>query len=236
MANNMNPSIVAFARGDVNGDRVPDNIYLTGVKNPNSPFVQNITLVIQDGRTGSFMTMPLEGIDGYSPMLELKDFTGNGLADILISSATGGSGAIMNYYIYSFANNILTLLFDFNKYNEDYVYTVTYLDNYKVEVTSQNNQEKYIIDISSKGEEYLSEIYDEDGKLINPISGFVDPLSGLYPIDFDSDQIYELLAYQKISGRYHADSLGYFLNTLEWQDNKFALVNQFVAIYGSPLE
>jgi len=36
----------------------------------------------------------------------------------------------------------------------------------------------------------------------------------LYPVDFDGNQVYELLAYQKIAGRYNADALGYVLNTL----------------------
>ncbi|MPM83504.1 hypothetical protein SDC9_130568 [bioreactor metagenome] len=139
----------------------------------------------------------------------------------------------MYHYIYSFANNVAKLLFDFNAYNEEYNYDITYKDNYKVEVISKNNNEKYIIDISTRGEEYLSEIYDENGKLKQPISGFVNPLSGLYPVDFDSNGVYELLAYQKIAGRYNADSLGYVLNTLKWKDNRFVLDNQNVAIFGS---
>lgn len=28
----------------------------------------------------------------------------------------------------------------------------------------------------------------------------------IYPVDFDSNKVYELLAYQKIAGRYNADS------------------------------
>ena len=85
---------------------------------------------------------------------------GDGTADILISIASGGSGGIMYYYIYSFINNTPQLLFDFNANN-----------------------------------------------------------------------VYELLAYQKIAGRYNADSLGYILNTLKWKDNIFILDNQYVAIF-----
>jgi len=39
------PNLVSFARGDVTGDRVPDNFYLTGIMTPDSPFIQNITLL-----------------------------------------------------------------------------------------------------------------------------------------------------------------------------------------------
>lgn len=229
------PNVVSFARGDVTGDRIPDNVYLTGTKTSDSPFIQNITLLIQDGRTGKFTSIPLKENTGYNPTLYLDDFTGDGADDILISIASGGSGGMMYYYIYSFINNIARLLFDFNVYNEHYKYNVTYKDNYKVEVVSRNNNTKYLIDISYRGVDYLSEIYDVNGKLKNPIAGFVNPLSGLYPVDFDSNKVYELLAYQKIAGRYNADSLGYVLNTLKWNNNAFVLGDQNVAIFGAQM-
>ena len=230
---NMNPpNVVSFARGDVTGDRVPDNVYLTGIMTPASPFIQNITLLVQDGRSGELTSVPLRENAGYNPTVFLGDFTGNGVDDIFISIATGGSGGIMYHYIYSFVDNTAQLLFDFNVYNEQYQYEVTYQDYYKVEVVSMINNKKYIIDISTKGIEYLNEIYDENGKLKSPITGFVNPLSGLYPVDFDSNKRYELLAYQKIAGRYNADSLGFVLSTLARLDNRFVLQNQYVAILG----
>lgn len=230
---NMNyPSIVSFVQGDVNGDGIADNVYLTGIRTPDSPFTQEITLVVQDGRTGSVTSTPLSENSGYDPSLFLGDFSGNDPADILISIVTGGSGGIMYHYIYSFRDNRAELLFNFSDYNEEYKYEVAYKDYYKVEVVSLVNNKKYMIDISTRDTEYLNEIYDENGKLKNSINGFVNPLSGLYPVDFDSNKVYELLAYQKIAGRYNADSLGYVLNTLKWKDNRFVLENQYVAIFG----
>ncbi|KZL91892.1 FG-GAP repeat domain-containing protein [Clostridium magnum] len=229
----MNSNIVFSIIGDVNGDRIPDYVFLTGISTPGSPFIQNITLVVRDGRTGRITRVPLSENAGYNPRVFLGDFNGDGVNDILVSIDSGGSGAIMYHYIYSFINNIPQLIFDFNEYNEEYKYDIIYKDNYKVEAVSRINNEKYIIDISLKGDEYLSEIYDENGKLKEPIIGFVNPLSGLYPVDFDSNGVYELLAYQKIAGRYNADSLGYFLNTLKWDNNRFVLYNQNVAIWGA---
>lgn len=229
-SNRTYPDIVYLARGDVNGDRIPENVYLTGIKTPDSPFIQNITLVVQDGKTGRFIKVSLSENAGYNPRLFLGEFTGDGTADIMVSIDSGGSGAIMYHYIYSFINNTPQLLFDFNAYNEEYKYEITYKDNYKVEVVSKSNNQKYIIDISMRGAEYLNEIYDENGKLKAPINGFVNPLSGLYPVDFDSNGVFELLAYQKIAGRYNADALGYILNTLKWKDNRFVLDDQHIAI------
>ena len=98
-ANRTYSSIFSYARGDVNGDGIPDNVYLTGIKTPDSPFTQNITLVIQDGMMGGFTSIPLSENAGYNPTLFLGDFTGDGVKDILIGINTGGSGGIMYYYI-----------------------------------------------------------------------------------------------------------------------------------------
>lgn len=179
------PNVVSFACGVVTGDRVSDNVYLTGIMTPDSPFIQTITLLVQDGRSGAVTRVTLNENAGYNPTLFLGDFTGNGVDDILISIATGGSGGIMYHYIYSFVDNVPNLLFDFDVYNEQDQYEVSYQDGYKVKVVSLTNQETYIIDISGRGSEYLDEIYDENGKLKSPITGFVNPLSGLYPVDFD---------------------------------------------------
>lgn len=229
------PFIVAFASGDVTGDNVVDQVYLTGTKTSDSPYIQNITLLVRDGRTGVTTSIPLRNNSGYNPTLFLGQFTGNGVKEILIGMATGGSGGIINYYIVSFAGNEARLLFDSDVYNNQFQYEVTYQDNYKVEVVSRPNNERYIIDISLRGSDYLNEIYDSNGKLKSPITGFVDPLSGLYPVDFDANGIYELLAYQKIAGRYHADGLGYIMNTLSWQNNGFGLQEQYLAIYGAQM-
>lgn len=67
--------IVSFVRGDVTGDGIPDNVYLTGIKTPDSLFTQDITLVIQDGRTCRFTNVPLSENVGYNPRPFLGEFT-----------------------------------------------------------------------------------------------------------------------------------------------------------------
>lgn len=229
------PQVVAAGVGDVNGDRIPDNVFLMGTKTPESPFIQNITLAVRDGRTGKITRVTLSENAGYNPRLFLGDFNGDGVKDIFITIDSGGSGAFTYDYIYSFIDNTPKLMFNSNDYNEEYNYTVTYKDNYKVEVVSEKNNNRFIIDISLKGQDYLSEIYDENGRLKEPISGFVNPVSGLYPVDFNGDGVYELLAYQKIAGRYNADALGYILNTLKWSEDSFELGPQNVAILGTEI-
>lgn len=225
--------LLDYKRGDVTGDSIPDNIYLVGTKPAgiNSPFSDNITLFIQEGVTNRFYKIVPKDNAGYNPTIFLGDFTGNGVKDILISIASGGSGGYAFYYIYSFINNTPKEIFDHEKFDEKYTYNVIYRDNYQVEVIGSNGK-SYIIDIKYKGEEYLSEIYNKNGKLKEPIEGWVNPLGSLYPVDFQRDGIYGLYASQRIAGRYNADGLGYVQTSLEWKGKDFEPFFQTVGVLG----
>lgn len=227
--------IQSFVCGDVSGDKIKDNVFLTGTHNDKSAFTENIILHIQDGKTGINTTIPLNE-NGYNPTIYLRDFTGNGIWDILISITTGSSGGLIDYFIYSFFNNIPIMIFNYKVYNKQYQYEVTYKNNYLVEVISYENKMVYFIDLSYKGREYLDKIYDKNGQLKYSITGFVDPISGLYPIDYNTNHVYSLLVYQQISGQYHADSLGYIQNELKWNGQKFDLTRQSIAIFGTKID
>ncbi|MEH7226622.1 VCBS repeat-containing protein [Bacillus sp. JJ1566] len=170
--------VVASVTGDVNGDLIPDIVYVTGYRDSDVSIIQNMVLGIRDGATGVSINIPLKKNMGYDPMLFLGDFTGDGINDILITIPTGGSGGTTNNYIYSFVYNEPRLLFDSDAFNQAYQYEVTYKDNYKVEVFSKRNNARYLIDLSLREPDYLNEIYDANGKLKKPISGWVDPISG----------------------------------------------------------
>ncbi|WP_079525911.1 spore coat protein [Halobacillus hunanensis] len=229
-------TILATKMGDVNGDGIPDRVYLIGQQPDNtSPFVTDITLVIQDGRTNASYSIALGSNAGYQPTLFLGDFTGDHVDDILVRIQSGGSGGYSYYYMYSFLNNQARELFDYEAFNDYFVFDVIYRDNYKVDVINRTLNLTFTIDIQNKGEDYLSEIYNSDGTLKEPIEGWVSGLNVLSPVDFDGDGVYELFAFQEISGRYHADGLGLVQTPLSWNGQQFAVWNdlQYVAIYGA---
>ncbi|MBO8161881.1 MAG: VCBS repeat-containing protein [Thermosipho sp. (in: Bacteria)] len=230
--NRGNIYVLDFKRGDVNGDSIIDNIYLIGQKpyGIQSPFTDNIALIIQDGSTNAFYRIVPEENAGYNPTIFLGDFTGDRVNEVLISIDSGGSGGYAFYYIYSFMNNTPVEIFNHEKYNQKYTYRVTYKDCYQVEV--KGNTKKYTIDIKYKGREYLSEIYDENGRLKAPIEGWVNPLGGLYPVDFQRDGTYGLYASRQIAGRYNADALGYVQTSLEWNGSDFVPFFQTVGVLG----
>src|SRR5690625_1863474 len=229
--------IVSVAYGDVNGDGTIDHVFLTADKSldPSSPYVEGIMLNIQDGATNTVYSLSLDenGNAGYGPTLFLGDFTRDGIMDILITIDSGGSGAFTFNYVYSFVNNQAKKLFDFDQYNQQNQYSVIFLDQYLVRVHSFATNQSFLIAISDRSADYLAQIYHEDGTLIEPVEGMADGVSGFYPVDMDRDGVYEIQAYQKISGLYHADSFGYVINTLQWDGQKFAIWQQWLAIYGN---
>ncbi|WP_390291475.1 hypothetical protein [Ureibacillus sp. GCM10028918] len=225
-------TIVASQVGDVTGDGFQDWVYLVGTKQPDSPYITNIQMIIKYGRTNQFQAFTFSENAGYEPTIWLGDLTGNGVQDILVSMDSGGSGGIILAYVYSFIQGRMTKIFDSVQYNEQHPYKVQYVNNYKAEVYSKNPRKKYTLDLQYKGEEYLSEIYNVNGTLKQPIEGWVDPISALYPIDLARNGKYDLLGMQQIAGRYHADGLGYVENLLHWDGREFSIVRQTVAIYG----
>lgn len=234
-ASSNNKVVIDQKSGDVTGDGFMDTVYLTGEKTEGSPFWQQITLEIINEKTNLYETIPLKENAGYNPTILLGDFTGDRVDDILIVIDTGGSGGTIYAYVFSFIDGSMRQIFDADEYNKSTKYEVRYQNQYKVTVISSNPKKKYILDLMYKGQEYLSEIYNENGTLKQPIEGWVDPIGGLYPIDFARYGTYELMAFQEIAGRYHADGLGYVESVLKWNDHEFVTDRQNVSIFGEDI-
>lgn len=228
-----NRKIITQQRADLNGGGIPESIRLTGIQEADSAAWQEIRLEIQDGATCQKTVLTPQEDVGYDPRLWIGRLTEANNPQMLLSIQSGGSGGIGYYTIYGWADGQYLPLFTSDAYNAEFSYTVNYLDGYTVEAVSLENRMKYLIDLSGRDEAYLSQIYRPDGALIKPITGGVNPLSVLYPVDFDGDGQYELLAYQRITGLYNADGLGDFINLLGWDGGRFALISQSVGIFGT---
>jgi hypothetical protein len=224
--------------GDVTGDGVPDKVSLYGSKSGDSTeiFADNITIVIKDGRTKQTETITPAFNSGYNAKLFLGDFTKDKIADINVSIDSGGSGGYGYFYIYSFKNNNLQEIFNFDDYNNEYKYKVDYSNLYRVHVGNVMFDKLFILDISYRGYEYVSQYYDENGKLKQPVQGDVLALSTLIPIINDEKtNAFYLLAFQRIIGTSNSDTLGYIENLLSWDGQKFVSSRMFASIPGTNL-
>jgi hypothetical protein len=224
--------------GDVTGDGILDKVYLYGNKPEGAEgiFADNITVTIEDGRTNQTKTITPSFNSGYNARLFLGDFTKDKVADIKVSIDSGGSGGYGYYYIYSLKDTNLKEVFNFDKYNMELKYRVNYADLYKVNVGNVMLDKLFILDISYKGYDYLSQYYDENGKLKKPVQGEVLALSSLFPIVTDEkSNAFDILAYQRIIGISNSDALGFIENLLSWDGQKFVSKQMLAAIPGTNL-
>lgn len=230
---NNNKILLAIQESDVSGDGIPDKIYLYGSKAEDSSFVDNITIVIEDGFSGKISTITPEFNAGYSPRLFLGDFTADGVDDIKLSIDSGGSGGYSYIYVYSYINDAPKEIFNFDQYNAMYQYMVDYMDLYRVAIYNMNHEQLFILDVVHKGDEYISQYYDEYGMLKMPIQGEVLAITALMPIIQNEDaNTYELLAYQRIIGPINSDTLGYIENLLSWDGEEFVSTRMSAVIPG----
>ena len=235
---NSDTHILDTKSADVNGDGISDSVYLKGSKSQGAIVISNISVVIQDGKTKKEYQIKLKVNKGYNPKLFLGRFTNDKVSDILISIESGNTGREGYFYIYSFVNNKDLKLFDFEEFNNKYKYDVTYKNNYIVNVSSRLLNKQFIIDISSKGNNYLSQLYDKEGKLKKPLKGLMSPLIELSPIVSDKDVIYNLHAVQRVIGYYNADTLGMMVSPLQWNGSEFAVIdnNPYLTLAGANIK
>ncbi len=227
--------IASQIQGDMTGDGRQESVYLSGTQREGGIAWEGLVLHIVDGATAKETCIRLREDAGYAPRLFLGHFTSLQRLDVLVSVDSGGSGGLGYYTIYGFENDAVRRYFDTESYNAAFRYAVDYQNGCAVRADSLSNRQSYLIDISARGNEYLQELYQPNGTLKKPQQGFVDPLSLLYPADIDGDGLLELVAYQRISGLYHADALGDFINILRWNGSKYELRNQTVGIFSTPI-
>lgn len=233
---NSNLEILEVKKADLTGGGKIDTIYLLGTKNVDSPYITNITLVVKTSEN-TFYKIDLSVNSGYTPSLTIGNFTKENFDSILISINSGGSGGFSFYYIYNFKNNHPNLIFDFEKFNQKYVYEVKYEDDYQVIITNKSINQTFIVNISNRSKAYLNSIYD-GSKLKNPIFGDVSSVNSLYPISYFNDGYYDLIIIQRVIGLYNADLLGYMVTPLSYQDNGFDNYDniQYFSILGQQKE
>ncbi len=215
--------------GDVTGDGVTDEVYLVGTRVPDAEFIQDITLMIRNGRTGMVTQVPLRDNAGYAPTIFLCDFTGDGVLDIKVTIQSGGSGGFNYIFIYSFVNSQLRLLFDADSYIESKRFRAFYADGFVIVVVDELLDLTFRIDVST--DPAATDLYDQDGKLLQPTEANVGPLITAIPIVLDEDAgTCDLQALVRVYGQFAADTVGYIQDYLSWDVNTWRTVREDLAI------
>lgn len=227
--------VVQVERADVTGDRAEDVVLLVGNTRPDNPALYaQLNVLVRDGRTGDYSALYKNQVStylsGFEPSLFLGDFTGDKIADVLVTVATGGSGGTYNHLIASWKNNKPQVLFG-EKENEGLQIRGWYRDGFQAQLYSRVLGKTFIVDVSGFKQQYIDDkIYDKNGVYIyerprnsgkNSYDIFSDPFSSLVPVDEDNDGTYELVGKQSVWGPYHAFTFTNVQSTWAWRDGKW---------------
>ena len=79
----------------------------------------------------------------------------------------------------------------------------------------------FLIDLSDRPREQLAPIYQPDGTLIAPKKADVSALNVVFPSFNATTGRFELTAFQRITGLYSADLLGYLIRQMVFREGSF---------------
>lgn len=210
--------ILQHITADVTGGGYPQEVYLLGAKQEDRvAYYAKLTLVVTcvaQNYCGQLI-LP-EG--GYSPRIFVGDLDCDAVDDILVSADTGGSGGTVSAYAYSFRGYLAKELFNYNTYYDQHPFTAEYTEGYRVRITDDQGTQ-WLLDISCRGSEYLSELYNPDGTLKQPVSAMVLGVTAVLPL-WGRD-CWNLQVVERIAGKAGYDTLGYIQMLTSWDGNEF---------------
>jgi hypothetical protein len=227
--------IIAVQQADVTGDAANDTVFLAGQPLRDNPAFYNlVTVVVRDGKTGKFSTLPQNRIKdylrGYEPKMFLGDVTGDKLKDVMVSVATGGSGGTSNYLVAAWKNNKPDVIFG-EKENQGLRIKGKFLNGFKAEMHSETLNKTFIVDLSGYRKQLIQgKIYDPNGTYIFQTADrgrdsrhdiFSDPFYSLVPVDPDNDGVYSLIGEQNVWGPIHIYTLTTVESTWMYQNGKW---------------
>ena len=206
-----------------------DQIILLGKNNQESdiPYWEEMMIAVKKGSENTLIKKKLKDFNGYEPEITFADFTGDKKKDILIKTASGGSGGIYFHRILTLENDNLNIIFD--KKNNKGIKVVGYFaDDFKAKLKFENINKNVVLDISVNKDKYIKEnIYNKKGDMIEVdlVRPYSYPFSSLKPIDYNQDGTYELKGIQKIVGAYGADHISEVESILTYKENSWNISN-----------
>ncbi len=187
-----NREIISEFSAKLSKDGKQQQVRLTGVHaSQDTPYFEDIKIEVN----GTSFSPKENG--GYSPSLKAFDFLGDGYTQLYYSASTGGSGGFGIYYVYDLSSDVTTL-FDYSEYENKF--SGKYIDGL-AQINLDNKPVLYFPATGRVGAPEISGINN------------VEP-SYAYLLDR-----YRLTLWQKVTGDYQADVLGYIVTLLDLKDN-----------------
>lgn len=206
---------------DITGDGKNDFIELVGIPfDEGTLFLKEIYLKAKTSE-GKMLKIDLEG--GYEPTLKLKDLNHDGVKDLFVGIATGGSGGLSNYYLYSVKGSKVADL----TVPDPLTITSTFENNYKAAIKIDAIGESFRFNLASRKKEYDTLGLYHNGKLNEPAELMVFPFSTLKPVKLPGNK-FGVKGVQRFSGVSNADTIGFVESSWYFDKGKWKLLSTTV--------
>lgn len=211
--------IIKQISANVLGDGECESVIISGVKNQDSTFYEEIKITVFEEKSGRLLFSQIPTINcGFEPDILSIDFDGDSVCEIFYSSQNEKGGS---YYVYSFLDGVKAL-YDFEL--DTPTYSAKYENYYKVRVNL--GKKEVSVDISYRDKNCLSKLYMPSGKLYKNAKASVLKVDKVYPISVDGD--YKLLTFRKITGENSGDLICKIVEVCSLKGDVFEVDNRYV--------
>ena len=208
------------------GDEQVETIILSGVEKQESPFYEDIKITVFEQRSGKLLYSLSPNVNyGFEPKLSLIDFDLDGVYEVFYSAESGVVDKGGYFYVYAFNKDAITLY----DYEVDVnLFTAKYQNYYKVAVKS--GEKEFLIDITNKGDKYLSKLYTANAKLQKQTLASVSGVNMVIPYYNYLKNEYFIKVVRKVSGENISDVICKAVTDLELINNEFKVKTTYVEI------
>ncbi|MFJ7726309.1 hypothetical protein ACIQXV_09105 [Neobacillus sp. NPDC097160] len=212
---------ISEEKADISGDGIDEVILLKGVPyQDDDSYLKEIYIEVA-GSNGKVITFPLES--GSKAALQLTDLNHDGIKDIFANVLTGGSGGIVNNYLYSLKNFVHTDL----TIPEPLEMDAKFLNGYKAEIKLKQTGKSYLFDLKDRKKYYKKLGFYYKGKLNEPTELSVNPYNSLKPIPLGDGNM-GLKGVQRVTGVANADTIALVESTWTYKNGQWKLLNSDV--------
>ncbi len=222
-------AVLAEASADLDGDGRDESVRLVGRGAADSPFREDLCLVV--GPSAHLWPLPSAAAGGYGPQLQLVDVTGDGSPEIIVTADTGGSGGMVAAAVVTARPDgkawTLHTVFD-SESGPRPRFAGALVDGFaaEMEVTAPGLPRKQeSLDLAARREIYLQTgVYDEHGTLQHKVEIWGDALMSLTPVAASAGGP-GLQAVQQARGTSNADRLVEIRTLMVWKESQWQAVS-----------
>ncbi|WP_243448637.1 hypothetical protein [Clostridium perfringens] len=225
MVNSNDKIILDSKLGNVISKDGRDKVILLGsYYQSGSNFVENIEIVINSENDKKSIVTKVN-YTGYNLELFLGDFDKDGLDEIMLRGAYGGSGGYEIASVYKYKNGSLEEIFSPEIFENKYTFKAKYLPRNLVEVISPQLEEKFIFHMNNKPKTYLDMIYEENGEVRKGVTPVISSINEAFSIKTVYSKENYLFIRQRVVGISNADTIGYIESFISLEDENITILN-----------